>query len=118
MSPLDCWYQADLEYRRALALVSRDSGGDLNDDCPIPAHLPPPADLTRGSSWTPKSLSSSRDRSRQRAEAEPKFALDFAAGVADIDQALGHHVELLQGVRVLRVLDVPDVLQTEPIGTC
>ena len=38
-------------------------------------------------------------------------ALDFAAGVADVDQALAHHIQLLQGVGVLRVLDVPDVLQ-------
>lgn len=48
-------------------------------------------------------------------EDEAAVSLDFTAGVADIDQALGHHVELLQGVWVLRVLNVPDVLQTEPI---
>lgn len=39
-------------------------------------------------------------------------SLDAAACVADIDEVLRHHVQLLQGVWVLRVLDVPDVLRT------
>jgi hypothetical protein len=52
------------------------------------------------------------------AEADSKISLDFAAGVADIDQALGHDVELLQGVGMLRVLNVPDVLHMKQIAMC
>jgi hypothetical protein len=42
-------------------------------------------------------------------------SLHSAAGIADVDQAHIHDVQLLQGVRMLRVLDVSNVLQTRVV---
>jgi hypothetical protein len=64
--------------------------------------------LTTAGSCTQRELNLSRDCNSHK---EAAISLDFAAGVADI-------VELLQGVGMLRVLDVPDVLQMKRVGTC
>lgn len=54
--------------------------------------------------------------SRQLIHQGVSSSLDVAAAIVHIDEALRHHIQLLQGVRVLRVLDVPDVLQQTNVG--